>query len=556
MPAHARNTQYAIRNSPRVPASARPRVLPRSPRPAFTLVEVLIAVAIALLLIVGISQIFAIAQRTTSMGTALLTSTAQDRSLQNTLNRDLHAILPMDDSPGFVLASYAAAMFRNKSDYDSSPTQGDPTNFGPNFTNPSAPYSQAFSTNSRIHRLDRMCFFARDLFRRQTADSPNVSSFKTSTEGFIWYGHLALPNNPAISTWDPANPGIATGAGAAWFNPGVPAITSPINDNNQFASQMILGRQVMVMLPAPTTGPPPESGFMPNPPAGPFIRPYTLLLDPTNGRPATCVDNSGTVATLFASRYDICYNTIADWNNLISVKANFPPNSPWWQQISGLQFGAGLTGDITADQRYYANPFPTKPDPSKGPLDVSWNSAASAQTAPIFVRGCSQFIVEFAGDFTSQDLTGNVISGKETVQDHQIDFIVDPSGQRRIRWYGLPRDTGSTNGANQPDGTIDNADVMPVGMFTGIKRPFERQLPTSISPGATTWKFANGVTNGGNPAQNLPMHSQAYVCAWGSDIKTLPNAVKPTMIRITIAVDDANGRLNNEQTYEYIFTLP
>src|SRR5690348_12231568 len=80
-------------------------------RRAFTLVEVLIAVAIALLLIVGISQIFAIAQRTTSMGTALLGATAEDRSFQNTFTRDFRSVLPMSETPGFVIGSYSAAMF-------------------------------------------------------------------------------------------------------------------------------------------------------------------------------------------------------------------------------------------------------------------------------------------------------------------------------------------------------------------------------------------------------------------------------------------------------------
>ena len=44
-----------------------------------------------------------------------------------------------------------------------------------------------------------------------------------------------------------------------------------------------------------------------------------------------------------------------------------------------------------------------------------------------------------------------------------------------------------------------------------------------------------------------------YVCAWGpgADPGTLPK-----LIRITVAIDDPNGRLNNEQTYEYVFPLP
>jgi prepilin-type N-terminal cleavage/methylation domain-containing protein len=529
-------------------------------RRAFTLVEVLIAVAIALLLIVGISQIFAIAQRTTSMGTALLSATAADRSLQNTLNRDFHAIVPISDPqfPGFVIASYSAAMFRNKADYDSSTNQPDPTDFGPNFTNPTAPYSQAFSTNFRIHRLDRLCFFARDFFHRQSADAPSLSSSTTSNEGFIWYGHLALPNNPAITNWDSKNPGDATAPGASWFNPGVPAITTPINDNNQYASQMILGRQVMLL--AQPTGPTPaESGFiLSNTPGAP----YPLALDPNNGAKAfisqTDQSASGPFSVpLYCSRYDLCYSTIANWNLLISNSSNFPTTT-WWEQLSGLRFKGATSGDIEADQRYYANPYPTKQDPATIPLPVGWNSAAAALTSPIFVRGCSQFIVEFAGDFTTQDpVTGEVVAGSETAQDGQIDFIIDPvTKQRRIRWYGLPRDTGSTNGANQPDGNFDNADVMPVGMFTHRRRIFEKELPDDVNPGQYLWPFPkNGTTGGGDSAHNFPMHSKAYVCTWSPD-NPLMLAYKPKMIRITIAIDDANGRLNSEQTYEYIFTLP
>jgi hypothetical protein len=55
----------------------------------------------------------------------------------------------------------------------------------------------------------------------------------------------------------------------------------------------------------------------------------------------------------------------------------------------------------------------------------------------------------------------------------------------------------------------------------------------------------------------LPQASEPYVAAWGQD--TLPWSgvgSLPKLIRITIAVDEPNGRLNNEQTFEYIFTMP
>ena len=42
-----------------------------------------------------------------------------------------------------------------------------------------------------------------------------------------------------------------------------------------------------------------------------------------------------------------------------------------------------------------------------------------------------------------------------------------------------------------------------------------------------------------------------YTCAWG------PNTISPMpkLIRITIAIDDPNGHLNDAQTFEYIVPL-
>ena len=42
-----------------------------------------------------------------------------------------------------------------------------------------------------------------------------------------------------------------------------------------------------------------------------------------------------------------------------------------------------------------------------------------------------------------------------------------------------------------------------------------------------------------------------YTCAWGP-----ADNVRPKMIRLTIVIDDPNGRLPDGQTYEYVFSLP
>jgi type II secretory pathway pseudopilin PulG len=522
-------------------------------RPAFTLVEVLIAIAIALLLIIGISQIFAIAQRTVSMGTAFLGATAQNRSIQTTFNRDFHAMIPISDNPALIVASYAAGAFRNKPDSDQAPDQTNPLNFGANFTN--IALQQAFSPNYRVHRVDRFGFFARDSFRSQMADSPSLSSSITSNEAYVWYGHLALPNNPAISKWMATDPGGTTLAtGAAWMNPGVPNGTSgPLNDNNQFASSWVLGRQVLLLVPL-SSATIPQSGFVPaSPPASPSRYPLPFQLDPVSGLMATVVDleHSNTVASLYASRYDVCYTTVATWKSRISSLATLPLSPRWWEQLSGLQTDNSGLGVIRVDQRFLANPYPTKPDPSAAPLSPpeTWNSAAAAQTAPIFIRGCTQFIVEFAGDFATQNpATGAFVPPAvpgQIVPDGQIDYIIDPlTGEHRIRWYGFPRDTGSSTGDSKPDGTVDLFDVIPVSWFLNTPVAFERAVPTS-NLGSTSMAMAPATSS-------LPMLSSAYVCAWGSDGTS---ALKPKLMRITVAVDDANGRLNTEQTYEYVFPI-
>ena len=42
-----------------------------------------------------------------------------------------------------------------------------------------------------------------------------------------------------------------------------------------------------------------------------------------------------------------------------------------------------------------------------------------------------------------------------------------------------------------------------------------------------------------------------YTCVWGPSDTNLPS-----MIRLVVRVDDAEGRLSDGQTYEYVINLP
>lgn len=527
----------------------------------FTLVEVLISIAIALVLILGVSQIFSIAQRTTGAGTQVLADTEFNRGIQEMLLNDARGVTnTVGDSPGLVILSYPQAAFRNRvdsqQDNDGMPyTVNDPTVANGTINDP------AYIIDDRIHRTDVLGFFARGLFTRRTGDSgspsatwpPSLTSPTTSNEAFIWYGHLALPDPSLLQNWDYTNPGTPKSGTGTYWSPGSGSATA--NPNNFFASDWILGREVMLFVPA--TG----SYYL-----SPHLRGLTDKTNPLwmmAQLPSIANDNG---IPIYTSRYDAADASIAGYRTFLGG----PTNTTWWEGLMGWN------PSVPQQVRFEANPFIQKASTASG-NQVPSLSAAIAQMAPIFVRGCTQFIVEFAGDYATQDSYGNIIAG---VPDGQIDYYVDSSGARQIRWYGFPRDTTGTgavptynNGSVLPVSTvlINSPNVKGITAGQGPMR-FERNPGTgsSVTPAADNNKnwITNTTINVGFPPNNgLPAYYQSpYLCAWGPDTDapytdpttgvTYPAVPRPKMIRITIGIDDPTGHLNTEQVYQYVLNLP
>ncbi|MDQ3826554.1 MAG: hypothetical protein M3325_12795, partial [Actinomycetota bacterium] len=92
----------------------------------------------------------------------------------------------------------------------------------------------------------------------------------------------------------------------------------------------------------------------------------------------------------------------------------------------------GEWGNNSNSARFHGTPYPDKP---LTPYGVS-------QTVPVFVRGCTQFMVEYAGDYLKQDpvtgaVTGTYLGGPAGV-DGQVDYVLvdefDPAkGNVKVR---------------------------------------------------------------------------------------------------------------------------
>jgi hypothetical protein len=268
-------------------------------------------------------------------------------------------------------------------------------------------------------------------------------------------------------------------------------------------------------------------------------------------------------------RFDLAATTIDQYRTrLIRVISGNPVGTDWWTN----RF-------CSPADRFQCNPFVTKP----------LSSQTFSQQMPVLLQGCTQFIVEYAGDFITQDndptsltygkatdayfvpATGLVKSGGT---DGVIDYVVynqspPPSNQTtQIRWYGMPRDVAHLALASNPvagpgaDGIIqgqngarlnnDMPDVVPlrdvlqsIPGFAGLHAPFEHTsglsnpLDSGTLPLATKTDYMTGMNS-----------TDTYTCAWGPF-----DTVKPSYIRITFTVDDPSGRLADGLTYQYVFKI-
>lgn len=573
-------------------------------RRGFTLTELLVVIGLFVVLMIAISSIFTSTSRAVGTGQAISDGLRDLRGSQAVFENDFARIQTVD-APFLMITSRRESAFGNANDaqadrnYDSAATTATQADrnaqeltirtYDVNADGLEDAADETINRSSpilltpRSHRVDLLQFFARGKFVRQTGNNGIYAAPMTSAEAFIRYGHVRQPDNSAAGVFCDPGPGYFGATGAT------PLFTAASNPNNFYATQWILGRSA-VLLRAPEVR---RANDTTAPPTGLFVYDDLELTYPLDTqrylsrqdyyfRPAASLatdmyplgagsnaSNSGLAAIvpltpIQDSRYDLAGTTIRDFRQFVSVNDELDPaGAEWWRW-----FG----------YRNVVSLFPARP----------LTSAGLAQTLPAFVPHCTQFAVEFAGDFVTQFrgstnpleaiYIGDVISHEP---DGVIDFVVD-AGVFRTRWYGFPRDVNGDNVVQGywtgPGGATRNnqlVDVVPVRdvMMTRLNNatwtanppalpfqaPFEREVNAQIplpdpagSNASGDYANVNMIPTGYLAGQvpGVPLNAE-YLCAWG------PNEANrmPKMIRIIMRVEDPAGRIPDGQTVEYVFRL-
>ena len=213
----------------------------------------------------------------------------------------------------------------------------------------------------------------------------------------------------------------------------------------------------------------------------------------------------------------------------------------------------------TETSRFWINPFGQQP----------FDAGKMGQRHHLLAPGVRQFMVEYAGDYFTQDASGLITA---TGPDGQIDYLIDSYGRRVIRFYGFPRDADGDGDielrqGGATTGPYTSPDVLPlkdmaVSGGAPVVFPHEKIVPRTGSLGATapvpqTLSYATSGTG-----TTIPAAGARYVCAWSPDElegnfpAPFDFPLGPKLLRFVVEAVDSGGELEAPQRAEYVFRVP
>jgi prepilin-type N-terminal cleavage/methylation domain-containing protein len=486
-------------------------------RRAFTLIEVMLSLAILLLLMVGMNQVFRTTSDAVRAGQELGELTRNSRAVRPVFFDDLRNCAT--DSPAFIISSCIVPQYVNSSDANAGGT---------------LPTSGCL-LNNHMHRADQVSFFVRGLFKRKTANNPEGSSLflnstTTSDEAFIHYGHLRTLSNDGVDYIGPDDTSFGTSQ---------PLAADWVLGRNLILlgdGKNLLGNNAKDLAGNPEVYSPPSSampGNMQMPQAWPASATPANVLPLGSGSPSITGTENGVsytsannqTATVQTSRYDLAGVTMDQFRSIISTAADaqagasttIAPFYTWWAPLvyqasfktksnvawkpnvyplliyTGFETINGQLANQSSRYRFQgasslgANPFGYNSSTNKyeGGTD-------EANLAPYYLEHVSQFVVEYAGDFVTQaDGTANfknaqgatIAAGEvsNTVPDGQIDWVYATKG----KWN-----------ANTSYSAGDYVLIPAVGGTTTTDTFYQAGAANiGISPPSAPWGVVNMATN-------------------------------------------------------------
>ncbi len=539
---------------------------------------------------------------------------------------DKSGILPADRQPAIIISSTSIPAFMSQRDLQAD-EDGDPTTLDwDNDGIDNLPALGPFNVGRRVFRLDSLSFFTGGKAESQKNLEPSGGGFygdTSSDESWVWYGHARV--------YDGSGP---LNLEASYLLPAGAATTQDTNPHNFFANQFVLLRNqillkslqsyqltsgglapeatvlsdsgVPVLHGRATWDPMAPAMVLPTnePEVGPlaYDSPVAEMDDATGTHSIhqhpdglddllqhTRVDVAGVTPATYRERLFFAQRAGAfnEANGPLSFNGGVAQPVTWYNRLF-----ARVTDDPANAGRFWINPLVVKP------LDAGEVSQASSY----LLGGATGFIVEYAGDFLAQTETGAIDTAAPNggiAPDGVIDFTVDATGTRHIRFYGMPRDVdGTVNYAGQsfvipgpgsrtvtvpmPGGLADSdamlvstdvrplADYLPgTGTFnvnTGL--PFEKRLPADYqgSPERPTGRaqiLDYGILAYGD------LDDTTYLAAWGPhdfdgypvgfngippELQLIP--LRPSLIRVIVQGIDRQNRLEEPLSMELIFRVP
>lgn len=598
-----------------IEVTAQPR---RRASHGFTLTEILVALALVVLLLLGVSRVFTLTAETIRRGQNFSNAIRVQKSIGQLLANDIVGYaasidpdrfdlgnldpnsgnVPLTDTvngpPFLIISNYRVPAYRDADEQKSDPTAPQITD---TFTNRSNAIRSIDLNNDgddtdpgetvsiysplRNYRCDTITFFSKGTFLSQigawqSANNSLANAGVSADYAMIHYGHLRLFNSDLLELNDSfagyGTPGESlTPLGRRDLDRRYP------NRNNEYASQFTLGRVQMLLkplqlLPRPTgldtwrvvdskgdlvpviaRNWPNASADSVNGSRSPFGMDSKLVLQVNNTftgaeyirtdnfKPTTSAANTFDHQMMRTDVLGVSMAEAVDRMRQVITNSN-PATFNWWNNLPGE----------TNEQRYLGNPFPQRP------FDI--NTLSQAQH--IVSAGVTNFIIEFAGDFVTQNPVNGVITGVVSTAnpgdgiDYYIETVQDRNGVnttvRHIRWYGLPRD-GDNDGVIRF--ALDSPDVVPVRDVRGSVAPFERRVPPVAANYLTVISEVGTSPDG-----------SSYLCAWSpfeldptnsqADITT-PSyfAGVPSMVRVIVEVVDPATPGSQPLRQEYIFPL-